>query len=189
MGRFASRKSGLGTFSDSGRNRVPAPDNVAAPVPQNPPGMRVRSDVRGFPKWVRRSSSCTDLWWGRDHDDDDDVLLGAGGHGCSTSAPMAERERWDGRGEREEEEESPAAETLARGGPAAASRCRHDHVQGKRRPAPPAPPPCVCPPGPPPRARGPPPSAMVWLYATTTAVGDEPDGSIPGHTTSSSLPP
>jgi hypothetical protein len=119
MGRLASRKSGLGTFSDSGRNRVPAPDNVAALVPQNPPGMRVHSDVRGFPKWVRRSSSCTDLWWGRDHDDDNDVLLRAGGHGCSTSAPMAERERWDMRGERER-----GGGGVAGGGDASAGRTR-----------------------------------------------------------------
>lgn len=94
MGWPAIGKSGLGTFSDSGRNRVPA---------TNTSTRANRSDKRaeggGVPGWGWRGADLAALTFGgaADHDDGDDALLGAG-HGCSASAPVAE---WWGKGTRE----------------------------------------------------------------------------------------
>jgi hypothetical protein len=68
MGCPASGNSGLGTFSDSGRNRVPASNEGRA-------GQAIeRGEVRG-------ADLCT-FGWAADHDDGDDALLGAG-HACA----------------------------------------------------------------------------------------------------------
>ena len=86
MGWPASGNSGLGTFSDSGRNRVPAP-NKPTPEPIH------QSSERGIPVGADLVAPLT-FSGAANHDDGDDALLGAG-HGlallCSASAPVAER--------------------------------------------------------------------------------------------------
>jgi hypothetical protein len=67
MGWPASGKSGLGTLSDSGRNRVPV-----APA--------ANSERRSEGAWSGERADLVTLGGAADHDDGDDALLGAG-HG------------------------------------------------------------------------------------------------------------
>ena len=82
MGWPASGKSGFGTFSDSGRKRVPAPGK---PTPE-PSHQTSRREAR------RGADLVVALTFGgaADHDDGDDALLGAG-HGCSAFARRPQR--------------------------------------------------------------------------------------------------
>jgi hypothetical protein len=86
MGWPAIGKSGLGTFSDSGRNRVPAPDTSTRANRSEYQTMRGQRRVPGA-----RGADLAALTFGgaADHDDGNDALL-VTGHGCSASALVAE---------------------------------------------------------------------------------------------------
>lgn len=78
MGWPASGKSGLGTLSDSGRNRVPAHPTTGQSE------TKPRATRRGVGTGEGRAGADLRRTFGgaADHDDGDDALLGAG-HGCA----------------------------------------------------------------------------------------------------------
>lgn len=76
MGCPASGNSGFGTFSDSGRNRVPAPNED-----QNQSMDQSEQGGGGASRCGADLAGTLTFGWAADHDDGDDALLGAD-HAC-----------------------------------------------------------------------------------------------------------